>query len=215
MDPVGAKRARQRKKGIEELIRFAIGHRIRIYVLELLNGGTYTATELAELIDEPLNKVANHIGELLDAGSIEIAEIRRPHNFDQYVYRAVEVPLFTREDFVAMTPYQRQVTWGMIIKRMMAEVLASFEARKITDDPAAVLVWDWLNVDAQGRREVSEEQEAFWDRLVEIEAESINRVAISGEETISYVVGELGFERARKAPKLPGSPNADRGAPVD
>jgi uncharacterized protein YgbK (DUF1537 family) len=53
---------------------------------------------------------------------------------------------------------------------------------------------------------VPEAQVPFWDRLAEIEAESINRVAVSGEDTTSYVVGELGFERARKTPKAPRSP---------
>ncbi len=209
MNPSETKRAGQSKKSIEEIVSYAVGHRIRIYILLLLNEGNYTAAELADLIDEPLNNVSNHVRELLDAGSIEIAEIRRRHNFSQYVYRAVEVPLFTREDFAAMTPQQRKVTWGMIIQSMMAEVLASFGAGKMNDDPDAVLAWNWLNLDAQGRKEVSEEQVAFWDRLTEIGADSMNRVAVSGEETVSYVVGELGFERARKAPKPPRSPNGD------
>jgi len=167
------------------------------------------------LIGEPLNNVSNHVRELLDAGSIEIAEVRHRRNFAQHVYRAVETPLYTRDDFAAMTPQQRKVTWGMIIQSMMAEVMASFGAEKLTYDPDAVLAWNWLNLDAQGRKEVSEEQVAFWDRLTEIEADSMNRVAVSGEDTISYVVGELGFERARKAPKSSRSPNGDRGPSVD
>lgn len=209
MNPAAAKRTGQRKKSIEEVVSYALGHRIRIHILLLLNEGTYTAGELAELIDEPLNNVSNHVRELVDAGSIEIAEIRRHRNFTQHVYRAVESPLYTREDFAAMTPQQRKVTWGMIIQSMMAEVMASFGAGKLNDDLDVVVAWDWLNLDAQGREEVSEEQVAFWDRLVEIEAESTNRVAVSGEDTVSYVVGELGFERARKAPKPPRSPNGD------
>lgn len=209
MKPATGKSTGQQRKGIEEVVSFALAHRIRIWVLFHLNVGTYTATELAELIDEPLNNVANHIRELVDAGSIEIAEIRRRRNFSQNVYRAVEMPLFTREDFAAMTPQQRQVTWGMIIQSLTAEVMASFRAEKMIDDPDAVVAWDWLNLDAQGRKEVSDEQTAFWDRLVEIEADSMNRVAISGEDTVSYVVGELGFERAGKAPKPPRSSNRD------
>jgi DNA-binding transcriptional ArsR family regulator len=215
VNPPGAKRAGQNKKTIEEVVSYALGHRIRIRILLLLNEGNYTAAELAELIDEPLNNVSNHVRELVDAGSIEIAEIRPHHNFSQNVYRAAETPLFTREDFATMPLQQRKVTWGMIIQSMTAEVLASFAAGKMNDDPDVVLAWDWLNVDAQGRKEVSEEQVAFWDRLVEIEAESINRVAVSGEDTVSYIVGELGFERARKAPKPSRSPDGDRGASAD
>jgi DNA-binding transcriptional ArsR family regulator len=209
VNPAVGKRTGQRKKNIEEIVSYALGHRTRIHILLLLNESTYTAAELAELIDEPLNNVSNHVRELVDAGSIEIADVRHNRNFVQHVYRAVETPLYSREDFAAMTPQQRKVTWGMIIQSMMAEVMASFGAGKMDHDPDVVLAWDWLNLDAQGRQEVSEEQVAFWNRLGEIEADSINRVAVSGEDTISYVVGELGFERARKAPKPPRSPNGD------
>jgi hypothetical protein len=88
-------------------------------------------------------------------------------------------------------------------------VLSSFAGEKMTYDPEVVVAWDWLNLDKQGRRKVTEEQEAFWDRLIEIEGESNDRVKISGEETVSHVVGELGFERAANAPRRPRSPNGD------
>lgn len=215
MSAAPAKGAGKRRKSIEEVVSYALRHRTRIHILLLLNEGTYTAAELADLIGEPLSNVSNHVRQLADDGSIEIADTRRRRNFDENVYRAVEIPIFTREAMAEMTSYQRKVTWGAIIRSMMAEVMASFEAGRMDDDLGVVLTWDWLNLDAQGRETVSKEQEKFWDRLTEIEIESINRVAVSGEETTSYIVGELGFERARKAPKPPRSPNGDCGESVD
>ena len=71
------RRTGQRKKSIEEVVAYAVGHRIRVHVLIVLNEGTYTPGEIARIIDEPLNNVSNHIRELLDAGSIELAETKR------------------------------------------------------------------------------------------------------------------------------------------
>jgi DNA-binding transcriptional ArsR family regulator len=85
-------RAGQRKKSIEEVVAYAVGHRIRVQILIVLNEGTYAPGEIAQIIDEPLNNVSNHIRELVDAGSIELAETRRVRNTIQHYYRAIEMP---------------------------------------------------------------------------------------------------------------------------
>jgi DNA-binding transcriptional ArsR family regulator len=204
------KRAGQGRKSIEEVVTYTVGHRIRVQILVLLTEGTtYTHSEISEIIGEPMNKVGNHLRELLDAGSIEVAEVRRHRNFTQHVYRAVETPYYSDEDIAAMTPQQRQVTYGLVIQSLMAEIMASFWAGKIRDAPRSWIASNWLNLDSQGRQDIADEQERSWERLEEIEAESINRVAASGEKTLSYVVAELGFERARTAPKPPGSAEGD------
>ena len=68
-----------------------------------------------------MNKVGNHLRELLDAGSIEIAETKRHRNFDQYVYRAVETPFYSDEDIAGMTPGQRQVVYGLVIQQLCTQ----------------------------------------------------------------------------------------------
>jgi DNA-binding transcriptional ArsR family regulator len=201
MAAASVKRPGQRKKSIEEVVAYAVGHRIRVHVLLLLNEGTYTAAELAELIGEPLNNVANHVRELLDAGSIELAETKRRRNAIQHYYRAVDTPYFSDEVIAAMTPEQRQVTYGLVIQSMFAEVMAALWAGTIRSDPRTWLAWDWLNLDARGRQDIADEQERSWERMREIEVEALGRTAASGDETSSLIVGQLGFKRARKAPK--------------
>jgi DNA-binding transcriptional ArsR family regulator len=193
----------QRGKSIEEVVEYALGHRIRVYVLTILNEGTYTPDQIAQIIGEPLNKVAHHIRELLDGGSIELAKVRKVRNADQHYYRAVEMPFYSDEEVWAMTPQQRQVSAGIVLQCMMAEGLAAFWAGKIRDDPRTWLAWRWFNVDEQGREDIAEEQQKFWDRMQAIEAESTNRRVESGEEAKSIVVATMGFERERTAPAPP------------
>jgi predicted transcriptional regulator len=64
----------QRRKTIEEVVGYAVSHRLRVLILIVLNEGTYTTAQIAQLIDEPINNVANHVRELVDAGSIELAK---------------------------------------------------------------------------------------------------------------------------------------------
>ena len=91
-------KARQRRKRIEEVITYAWNHRTRVHILIVLNEGTYTPAEIAAIIDEPLSNVSNHIRELLESGSIELAKTEKVRNATQHYYRAVETPYFSDEE---------------------------------------------------------------------------------------------------------------------
>lgn len=212
-----AKRTGQSGKSIEEVVEYALGHRTRVYVLTILNEGTYTPDQIARVIGEPLNRVSHHIRELLDAGSIELAKVEKVRNADRHYYRAIKMAYYTDEEAEAMTPQERKVTAGLTVQCMMAELMAAFWAGKLHDDPRDVmLAWRWFNLDAQGRRDLATEQERWWRRTQEIETESINRSAATGEETHSIVVASLGFERERTSPKPPmPAANAEQSARVD
>jgi DNA-binding transcriptional ArsR family regulator len=196
-------RAGQRGKSIEEVVAYAVGHRIRVQVLVILSEGVFSPDQIAQMIGEPTNKVSHHIKELLDAGSIEVARTEQVRNTLQHYYRAVEMPFYSDEDMAAMTPEQRQVTYGLVLQQVMAEAMAAFWAGKMVDDPRVWLGQRWFNVDKQGREEIADEQERSWERVREIEAESINRCATSGEDATSIVVAQLGFKRERTGPTSP------------
>jgi DNA-binding transcriptional ArsR family regulator len=210
MAKAAAKRAGQGRKTIEQLTTYTVNNPIRVLIMVLLREGrNYSHSEIAEILDEPMNKIGNHLRELVEAGSIEVAEVGRSRNTVTHVYRAVETSFHSEEEIAAMTPYQRQLDFGLSIQHLVAEIMASFQAGKIRDDPQSWVVSNWLNLDAQGRQDLADEQERTWVRLEEIEAESLNRVAASGEETSSYVVGQVSFERARTAPRPPRSADGD------
>lgn len=193
-----------RPKGIEEVVQYALGHKIRVHILIVLNDGIYTAAQLAEIIGEPLNNVSNHLRKMLDDGSIEIAKEGRKGNVVQYWYKAVEIPYYSQETAEGMTHLQRQMIAGAIVQSGSAEVLAALYAGRLAN-PRTVLFWHWYNVDRQGREELESENVRYLERVREIEAESTNRRAESGEDAISMLVSLSVFERARKAREFPPS----------
>lgn len=203
METKTARRA-GRPKGIEEVVQYALGHKIRVHILIVLNDGIYTATQLAEIIGESLNNVSNHLRKMLDDGAIEIAKEERKGNIVQYWYKAVEVPCYTQEEAEAMTPLQQQVTVGAIVQSGTAELLAALYAGKLRD-PRSVLFWHWYEVDQQGRKDLEAENVRYLERVREIEAESSERRVESGEDTTSMLVSLSVFERARKGGDMPPS----------
>lgn len=194
----------QRRKRIEEVVAYAVSHRIRVLVLWLLNEGTYTNAQLAQIMGEPANNVANHVRELLDAGSIELAKSEQKGNIVQNYYRAVELPYYSEEDAEEMTPEQRQVTAGLIVQGAAAEIMAALWSGTLAD-PRTVLAWTPHTVDQRGREELEAEELRYLERAREIEAESTNRRAESGEDGESIVVAMFGFERARRPPRFSAS----------
>lgn len=194
---LGATTAKRGKKGIEDVVQYALGHKTRVQILIALNDGSYTAAELAEILAEPLPNVSNHVRRMLDDGSIEIAKEVRKGNMVQHWYKSVEIPVYSTEEAEAMTPLQRQVTVGAILQSGSAELFAALYAGTLAD-PRSILFWHWYNVDARGREEMEVESHRFLDRLREIEAESTNRRAESGEGSSPMLVNLAVFERARQ-----------------
>jgi len=190
----------KRKKRIGQVIAYALGHRTRVLILLALNEGTYTPAQVAAMIDEPVQSVSNHIRDMVAIGSIELVETVMRRNMPQHYYRAVQMPCYSEEDMEAMTPEQRDVTWGLIIQSMAAEMMAALWQGTLRENNKTILSWRWHNVDAQGELEIYDVLEEAWERVWDIEGDSVNRVAKTKAKTRSVLVAFGAFMRARKGP---------------
>jgi DNA-binding transcriptional ArsR family regulator len=193
-----------RKRKVEDAVSYALGHGVRVDILCYLNEAARSSSELAELMGLQLSKVEHHVKELLASGSIELAYVEKGSgNTRANFYRAVEIPFFTDEEMWAMPFETRQEIYGLILQSSVAEALAAFRAGKMSRDRRVCMAWGWFNLDAQGRREMADENARSWDRMMEIEIESAERRATTGEEGVSIVVSLLAHERARYLDKRP------------
>lgn len=201
----------QGKRGVEDAVGYALKHQHRVELLCLLNEGERNRYELAALIGAESHKIKHHLKELLDEGSIELAYSKRVGNMIQHYYRAVEIPFYSDEEIEALRPEERQAFAGVILQAVMAESLAALWAGKMADDRRVWLSWRWFHVDSRGREGMADEQARHWERVREIEAESANRCAKSGEPTKSIIVASLGHVRCRRAPVA--TPDGDPSEP--
>lgn len=187
----------QRGKGIEEVVSYSMGHRIRITVLTLLNERVYCIEELAELIGDPTTTVAYHVNELAEAGAIEVAYTKPVRNTTCHYFRAVMQPVVSDEEARAMPLKQRQVIAGTTLQCMMAESMDALWAGHLASEPErVVLSWRWFNVDRRAEEEIHKELADSWARIQEIEAQSMGRVE-SNEEQNSVIVAMQSFPRSR------------------
>jgi DNA-binding transcriptional ArsR family regulator len=196
-------------RGVEDSISYSLGHRIRIEIRAALHEGPATVSQLAEIVRQPASTVEHHIKEMRKDGSIDIAKTKKVGNMDVHYYCVVKLPFFSDEDVAAMTIADRQALYAMIVQAASAEALASLWAGKMARDPRAMLAWNRINLDRQGRDELAEEEIASWRRKHEIEVRSTNRRAESGNDGATYVIVSFGFERSRTAAPIPLDDNRE------
>jgi DNA-binding transcriptional ArsR family regulator len=188
----------QGKRSVAAAVAYAITHQARTELRTILNEAPRSQEELTRLIRAPASKnIAHHLREMLADGSIELAYVKTVRNASEHYYRAIEIPFYTDEEIAAMPPEAREAIAGLILEGVMSEAMASLWAGKMVDDRRVWLSWRWFNVDAQGREDIADEQARSWERVREIEVESLGRCARSGEPTKSIIVTSLGFERFR------------------
>jgi len=207
------KGGRKQRKRIEEVVQFALGHDTRLEILILLNESSYTASEIAELTDIELKKVSNHLLLMSEEGSIEVAKKEERRGTMRYWYRAVKLPEYTQKEAEELTQEELQLIAGVIAQSGTAELMAALKKGTLAS-PRSILAWDLYDVDSEGREAIENESARFLERLMEIQCESVNRVAESKEETTSMIVSLSSFVRARKI-RVPRSRISDRTSKTD
>jgi DNA-binding transcriptional ArsR family regulator len=193
-------------RSVEEAVSYAVGHRLRIEILAALHEGPASPKQLAKVVRQPLSNTTHHIEELFKSGSIDIAYTEQVGNITQNYYCMVKLPFYSDEEIAAMTKDERQVLAGIILQAVTAEALASLWAGKLHSDPRVMLAWNRIRLDDQGRDDLADEQARSWERMMEIEAESTNRRAVSGDPGTTYVITSLGYERSRTEAPEPVDP---------
>lgn len=201
------KGARKVRKKIEEAVQFALAHWIRLEILILLNEAAYTTSEVAELAEIDLKKISNHMQEMVNDGSIEVAKKEQRHGTMVYWYRALKLPEYTKAEAEALTEMERQLIAGVIVQSGSAELMAALFKGNLAD-PRSILSWDMYDVDEQGREDIEKDCARHLERLMEIQCESVERVAASKAKTTPMIVNLAAFTRAR-AIRVPRSRTCD------
>lgn len=207
---IGRKPLRKRTRLPDDALPHALKHWIKLQTLIILHDGEFSSGEIAAMIGEDVKLVSGHIRGLYDSGSIEVAGFKMVGNHRKPVYRAIVSPIVSREEYMQMSTEDRHDTTGAYLQSLFVELLASYRGGKMDDDENLAVIWDAFNLDAHGRQELCEHLLQAWERAQEIHASAVNRMAESGEEGTTTVVGLLGFERGRPGKPILGHANSEK-----
>lgn len=202
----GRNPAKRRSRLPEEAPTYPTSHRVRLEALILLHEGDFSATEIAEMINEEVSLVANHLRDLYDAGCIEFVGLKGKSNLKKVVYRAIARPYTDCRETEKMSPSERQEAAGVHLQWIVAEALAAYRKEKMVSDETVVMS-DEPNLDAKGKLELRDFLVACWTGDVEtllrlegvqqIASRAVARVTKSNESGTTVVASLMAFERAR------------------
>jgi len=200
------------KRTIEEAVHYALGARVRVEILTILNDGPASHSELAKLTGLGVSRIGHHIQEMVDSGCIELAGIEPARNQNVHVYRAVARAFVSDEQAEQLSDEANNEIAAYILQAIMAEALSSLWAGKLNARQCKVWAgWRASNLDAQGQQEVHDEKVDHYQRVLDIEARAADRMAESGETGTPTITASLSFERSRekRAPVHPVRGKAD------
>ena len=187
-----------KQRTAEEKLHYALGSRVRVEILTILNDGPASHGELAKLTRQGVSKIGHHIKELLKDRSIELVEIKTVRNQNVHIYKGVKRPIVSDKEARERPSEANNAHASFILQAFMAEALASLWAGKLDANVSDTwLTWDSLNLDAEGRRELAEALAELYVRILEIEAMSCERLSKSDETGIATVVALANFARSR------------------
>jgi len=199
-EDVGRRPIKERTKRPDEALPSSVRHWIKVEALAIFHEGEFSIGEVALMIGEDVKIVQNHVRELYEAGSIELAGYKKVGSYVRSLYRAIALPEITDEEARKMTVEERHDVSGAITQGILAETVCSYRNEKLDVDPVSLL-WDAPHLDGEGEQEMHQLLLSTWAQAQKVHAKAVNRMAKSGTTGQTSVIALLGFERGR-----PGRP---------
>ncbi|HEX5608821.1 MAG TPA: winged helix-turn-helix domain-containing protein [Solirubrobacterales bacterium] len=174
----------------------AIGHPLRIEILQVLNEREASPNEMVDLLGSPLGNIAYHTRVLEKCGCVEVVRTEQRRGAVEHYFRAVPRSYIGHQDWRKVPRSVRGAITATSVQTFFERLTAAYEAGTLDDREDTTLNWMSVAVDQEGRAEVTEILADAAARLQRVHERSIERIADSGEEPTSMIVGLAAFESA-------------------
>ena len=194
-------KTKNKKEGVEQIVAKAFAHPLRVQILIILNEKVASPNMLANQLDQSLNLVAYHVRVLEKYDCIELVDTKQRRGATEHFYRATRRQFLSDDEWSRMPAGLRPGMAGAVLKTVFDDLEAASDAGTLDQVDDMHLSRTPLVLDQKGWDAVSETLKGSLERLLEIQTESSERLAASGESGIPAKVNLMHF----KSPKIDGS----------
>lgn len=181
-----------------------LAHPLRGHILLVLNERTASPNEIAQEIGIPVSDVSYHARKLREEGYIRLVETKRRRGAIEHFYEANEMFFLDDQDWMQMPVTVKPLISARVFNLLFAEAAKSLAAGKM-DDRTRHLSWTAMELDEAGWGELMTVLGGALERVLEIKAQSAERLRGSGEPSIPTLVSLIGFEADREIADGDGS----------
>lgn len=194
-------KTKRKKEGVEQIVAKAFAHPLRVQILIILNEKVASPNMLAQQLDQSLNLVAYHVRVLEKYDCIELVDTKQRRGATEHFYRATRRQFLTDSEWSRLPKSLRPGLSGAMLKSAFDDVEEALDTGTLDELEDRHLSRTPMVVDKKGWKDSAELLMDTLNRLLEIQAESTERLAAGDEESILAKVVLLHF----KSP----SPDAD------
>jgi len=187
---------RRRPNRIDQRLVRALGHPLRVKILEVVQLRKASPSELTDLLQAPLGNVAYHVRVLEKCGCIEQVATARRRGAVEHYFRARPRSYIGHQDWRKVPKSLRDAVTGASLGTFFDKAADALEAGTMDARDDTTLNWMPMAVDEAGWAEVTAVFQAVTNRLEAIHELCRRRMAQNGEESTALVVGMAAFEPA-------------------
>lgn len=172
----------------------ALAHPLRVQILTILNQRVASPNELSFELDAGLSLISYHVKVLREHGCIDLVETKQRRGATEHFYRATVRPYLSDDDWRRLPPSARDGISHALLGMMVEDATAALEAGSFDEFDDSHMSRTPMVVDRQGWDDVTTLLKDTLDRILEIQADSANRLAAAGEEGFSTKVEIMHFK---------------------
>ncbi len=191
----GEKQGRPRNFIDPRLVK-AMGHPVRNDALSILNERVASPNEISKELGESVGHVSYHIKVLKECECIELVDMAPRRGAMEHYYRATSRAFLTADEWARLPESIKPGMSASLLQTMMTDASEALKSGSLDRREDRHLSWTPMIVDELGWEEIADSLGGVLDRVIEIQAESAERLAKANEEGVPITVTMLAFEAA-------------------
>lgn len=194
-----ARKAKEQTAGlIDHRLTKALSHPLRVSILAIANQREISPKEYADEFDAPLTTVAYHFRRLKKLDCIELVGEVPVRGAHEHRYRGSRRGLITDANWEAFSRGIQTSLRVAGLQDLLNRCRQALDAETFDSREDAVFYWVAGVVDEIGWSKFAQAMKRLIDEVADIEVESVERMAATGEDCIPMTFAVSGFESPKE-----------------
>jgi DNA-binding transcriptional ArsR family regulator len=179
---------------MEATLAAIVAHPTRARAFSILAERTASPVEIAQEIGKDVGHVGYHVRKLQQLNLIELVDERPVRGAVEHFYRAIERPYVSEEVFASQTIEEREVFTRHILQLLVADIARALDGHTFDARTNRAILRTPMLVDEDGFQELADLHDEMYDRTLDIQARSADRLTKSTDDGIATISATTFFE---------------------
>jgi DNA-binding transcriptional ArsR family regulator len=173
-----------------------MGHPVRNDALSILNERVASPNEISKELGESVGHVSYHIKVLKDCECIELVDTAPRRGAMEHYYRATSRAFLTDDEWARLPESLRPGMSASLLQTIMTDASEALKSGSLDRREDRHMSWTPMIVDETGWEDVTKGLEGLLELVLQVQADSTERLVKADKEGVPVTVAMLAFEAA-------------------